>query len=952
MSMTMYIRVLLGLLLTAFWCATFAQTATEQAENEKPVIAVMSQSDFVPDRVAIEQAPLGLPDSLAARIIKHLVQSKRFEVVERRALRRSILEQRFGQRLKESYLDRTLNKAIEAMDSVQGGSVKGSSREISGSVSSFGASLSIPLPIEPRPVGSGITEGAGDVGTIGALADYNDILKDFLDLGTSVGAQYIVIGSLEKLDRSSEAKPVPYTSGQMEYEKKTVDARLRLRVVNVEEATVTGATSLQRKVEEIVFQGEDAGTSRLAFLDQLGRLAAVKVLDMTFPARLVSMDPPVVSRGKNEGIKSGDVFRIVREGKIVRDSNGVKIGHLHQEVGRVQVSAVQERFSVVTALDDAQLAKGDLALLGASDPAKPGEEPPAESPRKIAKSETDNGGRPRVAVGLIKSGSTARTGDDADEHTPIFTDTMISRLTQTRRFQMVDRQEVDQLLEGQLAEALAEQRGLPTAMGTLQGVDYFVYGSLASFGVEDSQVKLPDSSQVIEMKTGHAEGNIRIVDVRSGDILESRKISVSSPVDVQAKGSRVVAALADKYAAEVVETLMNAVYPIKVAAVGNDGAVYINRGRDGGLVAGQVLEAFRPGEPVIDPDTGVQLGVEEVRTGTVTVEDVEDARSKGVVSEGGMDIAKGHILKRRGAAVGTSEEMIQTAASSRSASESPAGDKLSSPGPVGLAVGDMQLNPSGRNAALTQSSVSRITNDLITKLATSKRFTVLERQQVDQVLDEKAYEAISSGRSIREYLQQLHGADYLVHGEITDFYTEVVEKEIPYLEEKETYAKAVAEGTLRIVDTKAGAVVAAEKIRFDSTSQNVGSADQTEVLSTLIDKFTTRSVAQIVENLFPIKVLGSNSDGTIYVNRGANAGLEVGDEFNVMRPGEELTDPDTGLSFGSTETKVGTAEIVHVESARARARLQNEGVAARGDILRVPQGVEDDTRSVATQPDW
>ncbi|MCP5429886.1 MAG: hypothetical protein H6962_06615 [Chromatiaceae bacterium] len=98
----------------------------------------------------------------------------------------------------------------------------------------------------------------------------------------------------------------------------------------------------------------------------------------------------------------------------------------------------------------------------------------------------------------------------------MFTDTLISRLAQTQRFQLVDRQEVDQLMDEQLAQAMAENRDLPSSMGTLAGADYLVIGSVANFAIEEISSKLPGSNRLIVTHQGRVEGNMRIVDARSG----------------------------------------------------------------------------------------------------------------------------------------------------------------------------------------------------------------------------------------------------------------------------------------------------------------------------------------------------------------------------------------------------------------------------------------------------
>ena len=52
-----------------------------------------------------------------------------------------------------------------------------------------------------------------------------------------------------------------------------------------------------------------------------------------------------------------------------------------------------------------------------------------------------------------------------------------------------------------------------------------------------------------------------------------------------------------------------------------------------------------------------------------------------------------------------------------------------------------------------------------------------------------------------------------------------------------------------------------------------------------------------------------NKDNIIYMKPGSAGGVETGMEFNVFRPGEELIDPDTGLSLGSEEKKIGVIQV-------------------------------------------
>lgn len=903
-------------------------------------VAILAHSDFVPDRTAIAtQGKIGLPDVLAERIIEHLTNSKRFIPVDRTALRRTVMEQRFGQNLANSYLDRSLDKAIDAMESVDGGSVFG----VRGQA------------IAPKPVGAGIGAASGTVGTTGTLSNLNDILKDFQDLGTTVGADFLILGNLEKVAYSNESIAVPYSESGRQVHKQTADARLNLRIIDANEGTVKGATSLRTQISENFFQGKTSDTDAFTIFDHVGRLAAAKILDVTFPARIVSTEPLVISRGSNDGTLVEDIYLIEREGKAIADDSGQVIARLNNEIGRVKVVSLQETVAIVEPISEGDFSEGDLAKLDTEAASRT--TPIPTSATVNLKNNKVGQPRPHLAVILIKQGSTeSRTSGLPETHVTYFTDTIISRLTQTKRFEMLDRQEIDQLLTEQTLQALRDDRDLASAVGTLQGADYLVYGSLAAFDIEIRRTQLPGSTRVIEQKLGYIEGNMRIVDARSGKIMESRKISVQDKVDANASNQRSIALLADAYAEQVVLMLMNKLYPIRVASVSSDGTVYINRGNDGGLFSGEILEAYRPGPPVIDPETGVQLGQEEAQLGQIRLTEVEDARSKGTALAGTI-LAIGDLLKR-------SQENIGRRSKGQHFDGAPkqSGAVLAdhgSPEPQGklsgerytLVVGELKLRATADKRSLeNKDRIKHLTDDLIFKLAKTNRFKVMERQEIDQVLDEKTFDALVSDGSVDSRLRELIGADYLIHGELDRFYIITRTSEVPYLDELETTAEAVAEGVFRVVDVHTGEVKTGERVRVSYDAGRVENIEQ--VKADLQDRFSTDAVAQIVGHLFPIKVLGIAGDGIVYLNRGDDAGLKQGELFDVMRPGQMLVDPDTGRSFGSIETKIATLSIVSVETSRSRGTLTSGESVVAGDILRKSQSTPKTAEQPSFTPNW
>ncbi|MCU7835835.1 MAG: hypothetical protein KZQ83_11370 [gamma proteobacterium symbiont of Taylorina sp.] len=908
-----------GLIMNCLFSQTMAETiAHSQIKPEKATIAVMSFSDFVPDRTGSKR--VGLPDVLAGRIIEKLSNNQRYTVVERKALRRTVLEQRFDKKMEKSYLDKTLDKAIETMEYNTGGEVYATSD----------------------------------------WSNYNDVVKSFKDLGTTVGADFIVLGDLEQLKRTVKQKAVPYSTSAKVMQTNRVDARLRLRIIDAKNGTVAGAASIKTKLSESLFQGKESDNDEFTFYDHLASLAAAKILDITFPARIVSLDPLIISRGENDGIKAGDQFTIQNEGKEIRNNSGLLLARLKNKVGMVKVVNIQKTIAIVDPVSGGNFQLNDLAELE-NQAINSQIEAVTQSPVALKKTKqaAGTGGTakiPRIAIGLVKAGSTARTGTaqigmNAQEHTPIFTDTMISRLAQTKRFQLIDRQEVDQLLNEQLAQALAENRNVSSAMGTLKGADYLVYGNLASLSDKEQVTKLPGSLRVFKQRIGQVSGNMRIVDARSGDIIESRKISVEQAIDLSASNTEMIDKLADAYSEQVVLMLMNALYPIKAAHISNNGIIYINRGNDGGLFVGEELDIYKSGQAIIDPDTGVQLGVEESYVGKVVVTEVEDARSKGEQIEG-TGIARGDLLKRtiknktKRSSVASNER--QTAPKRTGGT---IGKKTTAKGRLTLAMGSIDLNRSARTIyGFNKGHLGRVSDDIITGLTNSKRFTLMEREQVDQILDEKTFETITSGGDIQARLGELSGADYLIHGELNNFYIDTKRKKVPYMDEIQVISTTHAEGVFRIADAHTGAIISSEKITINE--QIKGITDQTQIVSKMIAQYSTRSVAKIIARLYPIKVMGSSADGAVYLNRGADSGVKVGEHYVVMRPGQALVDPDTGESFGSAESKVATIRVTEVEGARSRAELLSGSSPVSGDILRKSSKPAKKPKQRVMQPSW
>jgi hypothetical protein len=108
-----------------------------------------------------------------------------------------------------------------------------------------------------------------------------------------------------------------------------------------------------------------------------------------------------------------------------------------------------------------------------------------------------------------------------------------------------------------------------------------------------------------------------------------------------------------------------------------------------------------------------------------------------------------------------------------------------------------------------------------------------------------------------------------------------------------------------------------------------------EVMHPAVEEMVTKIVAKTA-GMTPathagriVKVEGSK----VWVNLGAGSGVKVGDVFELYRKGEELIDPDTGLSLGADEEKVGRIIITEVKENYSLGSVESGNVKAN-DFLK------------------
>lgn len=196
---------------------------------------------------------------------------------------------------------------------------------------------------------------------------------------------------------------------------------------------------------------------------------------------------------------------------------------------------------------------------------------------------------------------------------------------------------------------------------------------------------------------------------------------------------------------------------------------------------------------------------------------------------------------------------------------------------------------------------------LSTKLAASDKFILLERQDIDKVLDEMK---ISS----KDEYQKV-GADYIIVGSITEFGRKNVGGVKMFSRSKSQIVEAGV--SIRLIDVSTGQIIYSEEAKgeAETTSKTVmGLGQKTDFDATLSDKAISAAISKLVENVInncmdrPWKsyFLTYDENG-IFISGGKTQGLKIGDIYEVIQKGKSVKNPQTGMFIelpGKTVAKI------------------------------------------------
>lgn len=245
-------------------------------------------------------------------------------------------------------------------------------------------------------------------------------------------------------------------------------------------------------------------------------------------------------------------------------------------------------------------------------------------------------------------------GNAPREDTRAFADMLTTALVKTRKFNVIERNRMAEILkeQGMSVEGIANG-GYESEGFNLRGVDYIFTGSITEYG------EIAKGSNFAGISTAKKEAkmalDVRILDVSNGSIIIAETVSVTMKggsgfaVDgiVSTKsdsGGALLGAVMRQTSIDISNLVVSTIFPIKVIAITKDNIVMLNYG-EGLLKTDHVLNVFSQGESFSDPDTGEILGSEEKLIAKIAVISTHDKFSKAQIIDEYDSIEKGMLVR-------------------------------------------------------------------------------------------------------------------------------------------------------------------------------------------------------------------------------------------------------------------------------------------------------------------
>lgn len=251
-------------------------------------------------------------------------------------------------------------------------------------------------------------------------------------------------------------------------------------------------------------------------------------------------------------------------------------------------------------------------------------------------------------------------------------------------------------------------------------------------------------------------------------------------------------------------------------------------------------------------------------------------------------------------------------------------------------------------------------DELTTQLVKSGAFTVVERSQVNAILEEQHFGLSGAvNPATAAEIGKILGVQAVLIGSITQFSVDRKSGGLGSL--RVEYTEAESKMDVRLVSTNTAEILAVAEGQGKKRMGGVGWEDfdfqrdfdqglAQEALRPAVENAVSEIVdqADVLASMAPVvppgEVVGSPEPGVVYIDKGAGDGIEVGQRFDVYRVVDEIRD-SAGNVLDQVTEKVGVIEVTRVLSNSSICSVV-EGEAAEGDTFTVggPGGSREHSR--------
>lgn len=240
-----------------------------------------------------------------------------------------------------------------------------------------------------------------------------------------------------------------------------------------------------------------------------------------------------------------------------------------------------------------------------------------------------------VAVGNFIDGTHSRYGKMICEQ---LQSSIQNGLVQNKNYTVVERSNLDQIFrELGLQNSGVVNSSSAIEIGNLSGADYTLMGKVVeaeinpynNLAYEGLKAKVAVSVQIVDNETGQVLSSDMVSDTDSSATKNNLKKFIKSdlvPGHMSVNRDSLIYNAAEKVANKVLER-MNKINPLVgmvVAVKPNEDTVTFDLGYEDGVKEGDIYTIYAEAEPIVHPETGEILGVDEKYVGTVKVEEVRN----------------------------------------------------------------------------------------------------------------------------------------------------------------------------------------------------------------------------------------------------------------------------------------------------------------------------------------